>query len=102
MAGPHRPSARHHRYRLLDQHQHPCLPGSRRVNLQELLNSEMDLSSLAALARQGLGWWLDELVALLPPAWRARLSSRPRVLAEQITPGVWRYWKDGRTVDRAP
>ena len=70
------------------------------MNLQDLLNSEMDLSSLAALARQGVAWWLDELATLLPPAWRARLSSRPRVLAEQVTPGVWRYWKDGRPVDR--
>ena len=66
------------------------------MTLQELLNSEMDLASLAALARQGLAWWLDELAAMLPPAWRERLSSRPRTWIEPQPSGGWRVWKDGR------
>lgn len=70
------------------------------MTLQELLNSEVDLDSLVALARQGLAWWLDEMSAMLPTAWRERLSSGPRLLAEQVAPGVWRYWKDGRASDR--
>jgi general secretion pathway protein L len=69
------------------------------MTLQELLNSEMDLASLAALARQGLAWWLDELSAMLPPAWRERLSSRPRIWIEPRSAGGWRVWKDGRPVD---
>jgi general secretion pathway protein L len=68
------------------------------MTLQDVLNSEMDFNSLLALARQGLVWWLDELAALLPPAWRARLSSRPRVLAEQAAPGEWRFFRDGHGV----
>ena len=57
------------------------------MTLQELLNSEVDLDSLLALARQGFAWWVDEMSAMLPPSWRERLSSKPRVLAEQVAPG---------------
>ena len=71
------------------------------MTLQELLNSEMDLASLAALARQGLAWWLDELTAMLPPAWRERLSSRPRTWIEPRPAGGWRVWKDGRPLEGA-
>lgn len=66
------------------------------MTLQELLNAEMDFASLADLARQGLAWWLDELTAMLPPAWRERLSSRPGVWIEAAGTGGWRQWKDGR------
>jgi general secretion pathway protein L len=69
------------------------------MTLQELLNSEMDLESLAALARQGLAWWVDELTAMLPSAWRERLSSRPRTWIEPRAAGGWRVWKDGRPVE---
>lgn len=69
------------------------------MTLQELLNSEMDFASLAALARQGLAWWLDELSAMLPPAWRERLSSRPRTWIEPRASGGWRVWKDGRPLE---
>jgi general secretion pathway protein L len=69
------------------------------MTLQELLNSEMDLASLAALARQGLAWWMDELTAMLPPAWRERLSSRPRTWIEPRAAGGWRVWRDGRPVE---
>jgi hypothetical protein len=66
------------------------------MTLEELLNSEMDLNSIAALARQGFDWWMDELAAMLPPAWRARLASGPRVWAGPEPDGTWRFWKDGR------
>ncbi|HEY2178330.1 MAG TPA: PilN domain-containing protein [Caulobacteraceae bacterium] len=66
------------------------------MSLTDALNSEMDLASLAALARRGLGWWLEELAAMLPKGWRARLSSRPRVFAESLGEGRWRMWRDGR------
>src|SRR5271155_4040383 len=66
------------------------------MTLQELLNSEMDLASLAALARQGLAWWIDELTAMLPPAWRDRLSSRPRTWIEPRAAGGWGGWGGGR------
>ena len=72
------------------------------TTLQELLNSEMDLASLTALARQGLAWWLDELSGLLPPAWRERLSSRPRIWLEARPEGGWRVWKDGRPTEQPP
>src|SRR3974390_3108478 len=74
------------------------------MTLQELLNSQMDLQSIAAAARQGLAWWIDELAALLPPSWRSRLSSRPRVLAEPLAAGGWQFWYDGRPFegDRPP
>ncbi len=65
------------------------------MTLQELLNSEMDLQSLAAFARQGFAWWIDELLSMAPPAWRARLSRRPRVSAMRLADGRWRFWRDG-------
>jgi Tfp pilus assembly protein PilN len=72
------------------------------MTLQELLNSEMDLASLTALARQGLAWWIDELTAMLPPTWRDRLSSRPRTWIEPRAAGGWRMWRDGRFVEGPP
>lgn len=66
------------------------------MTLEELLNSEMDFESLAALARQGLSWWLEELAAIAPPSWRAGLSSRPRVWLEPRREGGWRLLRDGR------
>jgi len=69
------------------------------MTLQELLNSDVDLESLSALARQGLAWWFEELTTMLPPAWRDRLSSRPRTWIEPRASGGWRLWKDGRPVE---
>lgn len=66
------------------------------MTLSELLNSQMDFASLSALARRGVLWWLDELSALLPAAWRARLSSRPRLWVAPGAGGGWRVWRDGQ------
>jgi general secretion pathway protein L len=68
------------------------------TTLGELFNSEVDFDALATLARQGFDWWIDELRAMLPDAWRARLTSGPNVWAELRPDGAWRYWKDGRQV----
>ncbi|MGI9169444.1 MAG: hypothetical protein ACR2FH_04610, partial [Caulobacteraceae bacterium] len=71
------------------------------MTLQELLNA--DVRSIGALLRQAFAWWMDELAALAPPNWRARLSSRPRLAAEPLAGGGWRYWRDGRPIaDDAP
>jgi len=72
------------------------------VTLQELLNSDMDLATLAAVARQGFAWWIEELASMLPAGLRARLSSQPRVLAEPLDTGGWRVWRDGNLVEMGP
>lgn len=64
--------------------------------LGELLNAEMDFASLGVLARRGLVWWLDELAAMLPAAWRGRFSSRPRLWIEATAAGGWTLFRDGR------
>jgi len=69
------------------------------MTLQELLNSQMDFASISAALRQGLAWWLDELTAMLPDAWRERLSSRQRLWIEPDAAGGWRLWKDGRLIE---
>src|SRR5471030_1558490 len=66
------------------------------MTIQELLNA--DMRSISGLIRQGFAWWIDELGALLPAGWRGRFSSRPRLLAEPLAAGGWRYWKDGRPI----
>lgn len=66
------------------------------MSLQDVLNSEMDFHSLAALARRGLSWWVHELADMLPAAWRERLSARPRLFALRLDDGRWRLWRDGR------
>ena len=73
------------------------------MSLQEILNSEMDLASVSAAAGRAWRWWVAELAAMLPPAWRSGLSSRPRLFAEREASG-WRYWRDGEPLadDRPP
>jgi general secretion pathway protein L len=39
---------------------------------------------------------------MLPPAWRDRLSSRPRTWIEPRAAGGWRVWRDGRFVEGPP
>jgi general secretion pathway protein L len=72
------------------------------MTLDELLNAEMDFNSIAALARQGFDWWIDELASMAPPAWRARLASGPRIWAGPDADGTWRFWRDGRPLAGAP
>ncbi len=72
------------------------------MTLQELLNTDMDMASLSALARQGLAWWVDELSTMLPNGLRERLSSRPRTWIEPRDQGGWRTWRDGRVHEASP
>ncbi len=72
------------------------------MTLQELLNTDMDMASLSAMARQGLAWWVDELSTMLPVAWRERLSSQPRTWIEPRDQGGWRTWRDGRPHEGSP
>jgi general secretion pathway protein L len=71
------------------------------MTLQELLNSDMDLASLSALARRSWSWWIDELAAMVPPGWRARFSTSPRQWAEQDGDDRWRFWRGGHQATRA-
>jgi len=66
------------------------------MTLQELMNA--DVRAIGGLVRQGFAWWIDELAAMLPRGWRSLFSSRPKVLAEPLSAGGWRYWKDGRSI----
>jgi general secretion pathway protein L len=50
------------------------------MNIKDILNSDME--SIGRLIRQGLAWWLDELLALVPPEWRARLAQRPKLIVD--------------------
>ncbi len=66
------------------------------MTLQELMNA--DVRAIGGLVRQGFAWWIDELAALLPAGWRGLFSFRPKVLAEPLSAGGWRYWRDGRPI----
>lgn len=69
----------------------------RRMTLQQTLNSEMDLASLAALARRGFAWWGEELAGMIPARCRALLFARSTLFAEQTAEGRWRVWRNGRS-----
>jgi len=66
------------------------------MTLQQALNSEMDLASLAAMARRGFVWWGEELAGIIPARWRERLFARSMLFAEQTAEGRWRVWRNGR------
>ncbi|MEI9930346.1 MAG: PilN domain-containing protein [Rhizomicrobium sp.] len=50
------------------------------MNAKDLLN--LDMETLARLLLQFWRWWTDELLAMLPPEWRERLSKRSRIIAQ--------------------
>jgi general secretion pathway protein L len=50
------------------------------MNIKDILNSDME--TIGRLIRQGLAWWLDELLALVPHEWRARLVQRPKLIVD--------------------
>jgi PAS domain-containing protein len=68
------------------------------MTLEEIFNAQVDLESIIAMARQGLAWWVDEIAAMAPVAWRERLSSRPQLWMEPRAEGGWRFWKGARLV----
>jgi general secretion pathway protein L len=69
------------------------------MSLQEALNSEVDLSTLAASLRRGFRWWLDELAAMTPASWRRQLSASPRLWIEHEDGGWRRWWDDRQLAD---
>lgn len=72
------------------------------MTLQDLLNAQMDFTTIAAMARRGWAWWLDELATMLPADWRDRLSSRPSAWIEPQATGAWRLWREGRSSEAPP
>ena len=50
------------------------------MNIKDILNSDME--TIGRLIRQALAWWLDELLALVPHEWRARLVQRPKLIVD--------------------
>jgi hypothetical protein len=72
------------------------------MNLQEMLNGEVDLKAIAAVARQGWSWWVGELAEMAPRAWRARLSRAPQLWAEREANGQWTFFRDGRRLAGRP
>ncbi|HVZ91404.1 MAG TPA: PilN domain-containing protein [Rhizomicrobium sp.] len=50
------------------------------MNAKDFLN--MDLQTAAQLFLRGWRWWSEEIMAMLPPEWRERLTSRSRTVAE--------------------
>ena len=56
------------------------------MNIKDILNSDME--TIGRLIRQGLAWWLDELLALVPPEWRARFAQRPKLIIDWDDAGL--------------
>lgn len=50
------------------------------MNAKELLN--MDMEQAVQLLLRGWRWWVDELLAMLPPEWRERVTRRSHNVAE--------------------
>ena len=50
------------------------------MNAKDLLN--LDMQTLAQLLLQFWRWWTDELMSMLPPEWRERLTKRTHVIAQ--------------------
>jgi len=50
------------------------------MNAKELLN--MDMGQAVQLLLQGWRWWIDELLGMLPPEWRERVTRRSHNVAE--------------------
>jgi general secretion pathway protein L len=50
------------------------------MNAKDLLN--MDMESASRLLLQFWRWWTDELMSMLPPEWRERLTKRSHIVAE--------------------
>jgi len=55
------------------------MPGAG-MNAKELLN--MDMEQAVQLLLRGWRWWINELLAMLPPEWRERVTRRSHNVAE--------------------
>jgi general secretion pathway protein L len=67
------------------------------MNIKDLLNA--DLQTVSQWIRQGLTWWADELVALVPIQWRKRFAARPNVVVEFGEQEISARGAGGRAVD---
>lgn len=56
------------------------------MNAKDLLN--LDMASAAQLLLQFWRWWTDELMAMLPPEWRERLTRRSHIVAQVRGSGI--------------
>lgn len=65
------------------------------MNLKDILNT--DLNTVGQWAREGVSWWLDELVSLAPASLRPR-SQRPSLVAQPRPEGGFRLSQHGAPV----
>ncbi len=71
------------------------------MNAKDLLN--MDMASASRLLLQFWRWWTDELMAMLPPEWRERLTKRSHIIAEvRGNDLVYRNEEDGAVLSTKP
>lgn len=70
------------------------------MSLADLMNTELPPAGQAL--RAGLGWWVGELLGMVPPAWRRALSERPALTAELRADGGFRLARNGREIYAAP
>ena len=58
------------------------------MNLKDFFN--LDMETIGRWIQQGLSWWLEELLALVPQHWRARLVKRPQLVVDWDEHGLSR------------
>jgi general secretion pathway protein L len=76
------------------------MPGAG-MNAKELLN--MDMEQAVQLFLRGWRWWLDELLAMLPPGWRERVTRRSHNIAElRGSAIVYRDEQNGQVLPARP
>jgi general secretion pathway protein L len=76
------------------------MPGAG-MNAKELLN--MDMEQAVQLLLRGWRWWVDELLAMLPPAWRERVTHRSHNVAElRGSAVVYRDEQNGQVLQGKP
>ena len=56
------------------------------MNIKDILF--LDMETTGRLIRQGLAWWIDELLALVPPQWRAKFAQRPKLIVDWNEQGL--------------
>jgi general secretion pathway protein L len=76
------------------------MPGAG-MNAKELLN--MDMEQAVQLLLRGWRWWIDELLAMLPPEWRERVTRRSHNIAElRGSAVVYRDEQNGQVLQAKP
>jgi len=71
------------------------------MNAKELLN--MDMEQAVQLLLRAWRWWIDELMAMLPPEWRERVTRRSQNIAElRGNALVYRDEQNGQVLQARP